>query len=150
MLFHFLNFYVEKKILVEAVAYTMILNTALIMTNLSLNSPNWLFSCSGIGLLIGFLDFHPIKIKFVKPEACAIIFSYILIFQMQNKKFKILYTFFLLSLHWMYLCEMLMYAKITKRILKCKVQTLNYFFLRLITTISTNVIDIWKYMTFKG
>ena len=47
------------------------------MTNLSLNSQNRLFSCSGIGLLlVGFLVFHLIKISFVKPEACAIIFMY--------------------------------------------------------------------------
>ena len=45
------------------------------MTNLSLNSQNRLFSCSGFGLLIEFLVFHPIKISFVKPQACAIIFS---------------------------------------------------------------------------
>ena len=45
------------------------------MTNLSLNSENRLFSCSGIGLLIGFLVFHLIKISFVISEACAIIFN---------------------------------------------------------------------------
>ena len=75
MLFHFLNLYVEKKILVKAVACTMIFNTASTMTNLSLNSQDRLFSRSGIGLLIGFLLFHPKKISFVKPEDCAIIFS---------------------------------------------------------------------------
>ena len=53
----------------------MIFNTALTMTNLSLNIQNRLFSCSGIGLLIGFLVFHLTKISSVKPEACAIIFS---------------------------------------------------------------------------
>ena len=45
------------------------------MTNLSLNSQNRLFSCSEIGLLIGFLVFHIIIISFVIPEACAIIFN---------------------------------------------------------------------------
>ena len=45
------------------------------MKNLSLKSQNWLFSCSGIGLLVRFLVFHPIKISFLKPEVCAIIFS---------------------------------------------------------------------------
>ena len=44
------------------------------MTNLSLNSQNRLFSCSGIGLLIGFLVFLLMKISFVIPEACTIIF----------------------------------------------------------------------------
>ena len=53
----------------------MIFNTASTMTNLSLNSQNRLFSCSAIGLLIGFLFFHLIKISFVKPEECTIIFS---------------------------------------------------------------------------
>ena len=71
----FLNLYVEKKTLAKAVACTMIFNTASAMTNLSLNSQNRLFSCSEIGLLIGFLVFHLRKISFVKPEACAIIFS---------------------------------------------------------------------------
>ena len=75
MLFDFLNLYVEKQTLAKAVACTMIFNTALTMTNLSLNSQNRLFTCSGIGLLIGFLVFHLIKISFVKPEACTIIFS---------------------------------------------------------------------------
>ena len=42
---------------------TIIFNTASTMTNLSLNSQNQLFSCSGIGLLIGFLVFH-LKNKF--------------------------------------------------------------------------------------
>ena len=65
----------RKKDSREAVACTMIFNTALAMTNISLNSRNRLFSCSGIGLLIGFLVFHLIKISFVEPEACAIIFS---------------------------------------------------------------------------
>ena len=73
MLFDFLNLYVEKKTLAKAVACTMIFNTASAMTNLSLNSQNRLFSCSG--LLIGFLVFYLIKISFVKPEACATIFS---------------------------------------------------------------------------
>ena len=45
------------------------------MTNLSINSQNRLFSCSGIGLLIGFLVFHLIKISFVIPEADAMIFN---------------------------------------------------------------------------
>ena len=75
MLFGFLNLYVEKKTLAMAVACTMIFNAASTMTSLSLNSQNRLFSCSKIGLLIGFLVFHPIKISFVIPEACAIIFS---------------------------------------------------------------------------
>ena len=75
MLFDFLNLYVEKNTLAKAVACTMIFNAASTMTNLSLNSQNRLFSCSGIGLLVGFLVFHPIKISFVEPEACAIIFS---------------------------------------------------------------------------
>ena len=75
MLFHFLNLYVEKKTLPKAVACSMIFNTASTMTNLSLNSQNRLFPCSGIGLLIGFLVFHPIKISFVKSEARAIILS---------------------------------------------------------------------------
>ena len=52
MLFDFFNLYVEKKTFVKAVACTMIFNTASTMTNLSLNSQNRLFSCSGIGLLI--------------------------------------------------------------------------------------------------
>ena len=75
MLFDFLNLYVEKNTLAKAVACTMIFNAASTMTNLSLNSQNRLFSCSGIGLLVGFLVFHPINISFVEPEACAIIFS---------------------------------------------------------------------------
>ena len=75
MFFHFLNLYVEKKRLAKAVACTMIFNTASTMTNLPLNRQNRLFSCSGIGLLIGFLVFHLIKIIFVIPEACAIIFN---------------------------------------------------------------------------
>ena len=75
MLFDFSNLYVEEKTLAKAMACTMIFNTASTMTNLSLNSQNRLFSCSGIGLLIVFLVFHPIKISFVKPEVCAIIFS---------------------------------------------------------------------------
>ena len=45
------------------------------MKNLPLNKQDRLFLCSGIRLLIGFLVFHPIKISFVKPEACAIIFN---------------------------------------------------------------------------
>ena len=44
------------------------------MINLSLNSQNRLFSCSGTGLLIEFLVFHFVKISFVKSEAGAIIF----------------------------------------------------------------------------
>ena len=75
MLFDFLNLYVEKKTLAKAVACTMIFNTASTMTSSSLNSQNWLFSCSGIGLRIGFLVFHLKKLSFVKPEACTIIFS---------------------------------------------------------------------------
>ena len=39
------------------------------------NVRNRLFSCSGVALLIRFLVFHLIKISFVIPEACAIIFS---------------------------------------------------------------------------
>ena len=53
----------------------MIFNTASTMTNSSPNSQNRLFSCSGIGLLIGFLVFNLIKISFVIPEACTIIFN---------------------------------------------------------------------------
>ena len=53
----------------------MIFITASTMKNLSLNSQNRLFSCLGIGLLIGFLVFHLIKISFVIPEACAIIYN---------------------------------------------------------------------------
>ena len=75
LLFHFLNLYVEKKTLTKAVACTMIFNTSSTMTNLSLNSQNRLFSCSGIGLLIGFHVFHLIKICFMIPEACVIIFN---------------------------------------------------------------------------
>ena len=45
------------------------------MINLSLNSQNRLFPYSGIRLLMIFLVFHPVTINFVKPEACAIIFS---------------------------------------------------------------------------
>ena len=75
----------------EAVACT-IFNIASTMTYLSLNSQNWLFLWSGIGQLIRFLVFHPIKIRFVKPEACAIIFSIaspVLTFMKQkNKKIK--------------------------------------------------------------
>ena len=74
LLFHFFNLYVEKK-LEKAVACKMMFNTALKMTNLSLNSRNRLISCLGIGLLIGFLVFRLMKISFVKPEACAIIFN---------------------------------------------------------------------------
>ena len=59
----------------KAVRCTMIFNTASTMKNLPLNSQNRLFSCSGIGLHIGFLAFYLIKINFVKPEASAIIFS---------------------------------------------------------------------------
>ena len=73
----------------------MIFNTASTMTNLSLNSQNRLFSCSGIGLLIGFLVFHLIKISFVKPEACTIIFSTISsvneFMKQRNKKIKNVY-----------------------------------------------------------
>ena len=68
LLFHFLDLYVEKKTLAKAVACTMVFNTALRMQNLSLNSQNRLFSCSGIGLLIGFLVFHPIKIISWNPK----------------------------------------------------------------------------------
>ena len=74
LLFDFLKLHVEKK-LAKAVACTMIFNTASTMTNLSLNSQNRLFSRSGIGLLIGILVFHLIKMSFGKPEGCAIIFS---------------------------------------------------------------------------
>ena len=58
---------------------------------LSLNSQNRLFSCSGIGLLIWFLDFHFIKISFVIPKACAIIFStasLVNFMKQRNKKIK--------------------------------------------------------------
>ena len=71
------------------------------MTNLTLNSQNRLFSCSGIGLLIGFLVFHPIKISFVKPGACAIIFSTALLvnefMKQRNKKLKMLYKLLLMQ-----------------------------------------------------
>ena len=63
------------------------------MKNLSRNSQNRLFSCSGIGLLIGFLVFHPINISFVKPEACAIIFntaSSVNIFMKQRNEISIM------------------------------------------------------------
>ena len=66
------------------------------MTNLSLNSQNRLFSCSGIGLLIGFLVFHLMTISFVKPEACTIILSTASsvnkIMKQQNKKIKNVYV----------------------------------------------------------
>ena len=65
----------EKKTLAKVVACTMIFNTASTLTNLFLNSQNRLFSCLGIGLLIGFLVFHLMKISFVIPQACAIIFN---------------------------------------------------------------------------
>ena len=74
MLFRFLNLYVEKKTVEKAVACTMIFNAASMMTNLFLNHQNRLFLCSGIGLLI-VLVFHAIKLNFVKPETCAIIFN---------------------------------------------------------------------------
>ena len=96
LLFDFLNLYVEKKTLAKAVACTTIFKTASAMTNLSVNSKNRLFSSSGIGLLIGFLVFHLIKISFVKPEACAIIFSaasWVNKFMKQrNKKIKNVYV----------------------------------------------------------
>ena len=100
MLFDFVNLHVKKKTIAKVVACTMIFNTASTMTNLSLNSQNRLFSCSGIGLLIGFLVFHLIKISFVKLEACAIIFSTASsvnkLMKQWNKK-KMLYT--LLFMH---------------------------------------------------
>ena len=65
----------KKKTLAKAVACTMIFNTASRMTRLSLNSQNRLFSCSGIGLLLGLLVCHLAKISFVIPEVCAIIFN---------------------------------------------------------------------------
>ena len=65
LLFDFLNFYVEEKTVAKSVTCTMIFNTVSTMTNLSLISQNLLFSCLGIGLLTGFLVFHPIKISFV-------------------------------------------------------------------------------------
>ena len=92
LLFNFLNFYVEKNTLEKAVACTTIFHTASTMKSLSLNSQNRLFSCSGIGLLVGFLVFHFIKISFVKPEACAIIFGTTLsvnkFMKQRNKKIK--------------------------------------------------------------
>ena len=101
MLFHFSILYVEKKTLHQAVACPMIFNTASTMTNLSLNSQNRLFSCSGIGLLIRFLVFHPMKISFVKPGACAIIFSTALLvnkfMKQRNKKLKMLYKLLLMQ-----------------------------------------------------
>ena len=100
MLFHFLNLYVEKKTPAKVVACTMIFITASTMTNSSLNSQNRLFSRSGIGLLIGFLVFHLIKISFVKPEACAIIFSTASsvnkFMKQRNKKKKMLYKLLLM------------------------------------------------------
>ena len=97
LLFHFSNLYVEKNTLAEAVACTMIFNTASTMKNLSLNSQNRLFLCSGIGLLIGFLVFNLIKISFVIPEACAIIFNtaslvYKFMKQRKNKIKNIVYV----------------------------------------------------------
>ena len=74
LLFHFLNLYV-KKTLAKAVACIMIFNTALTMTNLSSNSQNRLFSCSGIGLLIG----RNKKIKncvYVAAHASSFFFSH--------------------------------------------------------------------------
>ena len=66
------------------------------MTNLSLNSQNRVFSCSGIGLLIGFLISHLIKISFVKPKACAIKFSTVSsvnkFMKQRNKKIKNVYV----------------------------------------------------------
>ena len=101
LLFHFSILYVEKKTLHQAVACPMIFNTASTMTNLSLNSQNRLFSCSGIGLLIRFLVFHPMKISFVKPGACAIIFSTALLvnkfMKQRNKKLKMLYKLLLMQ-----------------------------------------------------
>ena len=70
----------------------MIFNTASTITNLSLNSQNLLFPYSGIGLLKGFLVFHLIKISFVIPEACAIIFNTASVvnkfMKQRNKKIK--------------------------------------------------------------
>ena len=63
----------QKNRLAKAVGSTMIFNTASTIANLSLNSQNRPFSWSGIELIIGFLVLQPIKISFVKPEACAII-----------------------------------------------------------------------------
>ena len=96
MLFYFLNLYVKTR-LSKAVACTMIFNTASTMTNLSVNSQNRLFSCSGIGLLIGYLVFHLIKISFVIPESCAILFNTASLvnkcIKQRNKKIKnILYV----------------------------------------------------------
>ena len=92
----FFNLHAEKKTLAKTVACTMILNIASTMTNLSLNSQNRLFSCSGIGLLIEFLVFHLIKISFVKLEACTIIFSTASsankFMKHQNKKIKNVYV----------------------------------------------------------
>ena len=86
----------QKKRLENAVACTIIFNTASTMTNLSLNSQNGLLSCLGIGLLIGFLFFHLIKINFVKPEACTIIFSTVSLvnkfMKQRNKKKYIVYV----------------------------------------------------------
>ena len=72
----------------------MIFNTASMMTNLSLlvNSQKRLFSCSVIGLLIGFLVLYLIKISFVIPEACAIILNTA---SLVNKFICIIYNFFL-------------------------------------------------------
>ena len=68
----------------------MIFNTDSTITNLSLSSQNRLFSCSGIGLLVRFLVFHSIKISFLKPEACAIIFrtAVFKFMKKRNKKIK--------------------------------------------------------------
>ena len=96
MLFHVLNLYVENKTLAKAVACTMIFNTASTMTNLSRNSQNRLFSCSGIRLLIGFLVFYLVKISFLKREACTIIFSTASsvnkFMKQRNKKIKNVYV----------------------------------------------------------
>ena len=51
----------------------MIFNTASTMT-IPKQPKSTFFLFSRIGLLIGFLIFHPEKMNFVKSEACAIIF----------------------------------------------------------------------------
>ena len=85
----------------------MIFNTASTVKNLSLTNQNRQFLCSGIGLLIGFLVLHPIKISFVEPEACAIIFStasaVFKFMKQRNKKKKILCMLLLMSPVFFYL-----------------------------------------------
>ena len=90
------NFEVTNCSFEQAVACTMIFNTASTMINVSFNSRNRLISCSGIGLLIELLIFHLMKKTFVKPEACAIIFNTASpvnkFMKQRNKKIKNVYV----------------------------------------------------------